>query len=133
MKVLVVEDEPQVRRVLSFCLRQSGHELLDAGSAEEAICVALRDQPDVILMDLGLPGMSGLEATELIKQDQQMSRIPVIALSGRSPELWREKAMRAGISVYLSKPASLAEITDAIERVVSGEACRSRSGTTRFS
>jgi CheY-like chemotaxis protein len=119
LKVLVVEDEPQVRRVLSFCLRQSGHEPLDAGSAEEAICLALSDHPDVILMDLGLPGMSGLEAAEVIKHNREVSAIPVIALSGRPADVWREKALRAGISVYLSKPASLAEITQAIEHVVS--------------
>jgi CheY-like chemotaxis protein len=119
LKVLVVEDEPQVRKVLSFCLRQSGHEPLDAGTAEEAICLALSDHPDVILMDLGLPGMSGLEATEVIKHNRQVSAIPVIALSGRPSDLWKERALQAGISVYLSKPASLAEITQAIEQVVS--------------
>jgi CheY-like chemotaxis protein len=123
LKVLVVEDEPQVRRVLSFCLRQSGHEPLDAATAEEAICLALSDHPDVILMDLGLPGMSGIEATEIIKHNRQVSAIPVIALSGRPPHLWRERALRAGISVYLSKPASLAEITQAIEQVVSPLPC----------
>jgi CheY-like chemotaxis protein len=118
LKVLVVEDEPQVGRVLSFCLRQSGHEPVNAGSGEEAISVALRDHPDVILMDLGLPGMSGLEATELIKHNREMSEIPIIALSARSPELWRERALQAGIRVYLSKPASMAEINQAIDQVV---------------
>jgi two-component system KDP operon response regulator KdpE len=127
-RVLVVEDEPQVSRVLSFCLRQSGHELLNAGTGEEAICLALKDHPDVIVMDLGLPGMSGLEATAVIKQNKQMSRIPIIALSGRPPELWRERALQAGISLYLSKPASLDEIMRAIEQVVLAQSSTAETG-----
>jgi two-component system KDP operon response regulator KdpE len=118
LRVLVVEDEPEVRRVLSSCLRQSGHEAVNAATGEEAISLALRDRPDVILMDLGLPGMSGLEAATVIKQNKEISEIPIIALSARPPKAWKEKALEAGISIYLSKPASLAEITQAIAAAV---------------
>jgi CheY-like chemotaxis protein len=69
-------------------------------------------------MDLGLPGMSGIEVAQFIKHNRQISKIPIIALSGHQPELWEETALDAGISLYLAKPASLDDIIKAIAQVL---------------
>jgi CheY-like chemotaxis protein len=116
VKILIVEDEPRARECLSIYLQLNGFETLVSSSGEEAISLTLRDYPDVILMDLGLPGMSGIEAARVIKQNNEISKIPIIALSGRSPDVWERPALNAGMSVYLAKPASPRDVVKAIQR-----------------
>lgn len=118
VKILIVEDERVTRESLTEYLRGDGFEVTASSTGEEAISVTLSDPPDVILMDLGLPGMSGIEAAQVIKQNRQLSKIPIIALSGRPSELWKAAALSAGISLYITKPASISEITDAIAQLL---------------
>jgi DNA-binding response OmpR family regulator len=118
VKVLIVEDESVTRESLTEYLRGDGFEVTASRSGEEAISVTLRDPPDIILMDLGLPGMSGIEAAQVIKRNSRFSKIPIIALSGRPSELWKATALSAGISLYITKPASLSEITAAIAQLL---------------
>jgi CheY-like chemotaxis protein len=117
-KILIVEDERVTRESLMQYLQDEGFEVLVSRSGEEAIAVTLSDQPDIILMDLGLPGMSGLEAAQVIKQNPQVSNIPIIAVSGRPPEVWKAAALSAGISLYIMKPALLSDIANAIAEVL---------------
>jgi CheY-like chemotaxis protein len=118
-KILIVEDDRLTRESLSKYLLLKGFEVLTAIRGEEAIALTLRDHPDVILMDLGLPGMSGIEAAQVIKQQYpQISRIPIIAITGRPRELWEEAALNAGISLYLNKPALPSDIIKAIAQLV---------------
>jgi DNA-binding response OmpR family regulator len=119
-KILIVEDDRLTRESLSKYLQLKGFEVMPCITGEEAIALTLRDQPDIILMDLGLPGMSGIEAAQVIRQQYpQISRIPIIAISGRPRELWEETALDAGISLYLSKPALPSEIVKAITQILS--------------
>jgi DNA-binding response OmpR family regulator len=119
-KILIVEDDRLTRESLSKYLQLKGFEVIPCITGEEAIALTLRDQPDIILMDLGLPGMSGIEAAQVIRQQYpQISRIPIIAISGRPRELWEETALDAGISLYLSKPALPSEIVKAITQILS--------------
>ena len=91
---------------------------MGSSSAEEAISVALGDRPDIILMDLGLPGMSGIDAARIIKQSGAISDTPIVALSGRPAHLWEQTALAAGMSLYLAKPAPAAEIVKAIRQLL---------------
>jgi protein-histidine pros-kinase len=95
-----------------------GYAVTNAANGEQALALALQEHPDVVLMDLGLPGMSGIEAAQILKQNPKTREMPVIAVSGRPRHLWEETAAGAGIALYLNKPASLASITEAIERVL---------------
>jgi CheY-like chemotaxis protein len=114
-KILIVEDDRLTRDSLAKYLHLKGFEVLTAVRGEEAIALALRDYPDVILMDLGLPGMSGIEAAQVIKQEYpQIADIPIIAVTGRPRELWEQAALNAGICLYLTKPALPSEIMIAI-------------------
>jgi CheY-like chemotaxis protein len=117
-KILIVEDDQRTRECLGKFLRLYGFETLACTSGEEAISVTLGDPPDVILMDLGLPGMSGIEAAQVMKQEATISRIPIIALSGRPAHLWERTAREAGINLYLTKPASAPQIVEAICKVL---------------
>jgi CheY-like chemotaxis protein len=118
-RILIVEDDRLTRESLAKYLRLKGFEVLTAVRGEEAIALTLRDHPDVILMDLGLPGMSGIEASQVIKQEYpQIAHIPIIAITGRPRELWEETARAAGICLYLTKPALPSEIIIAIAQVL---------------
>jgi DNA-binding response OmpR family regulator len=115
-KILIVEDERLARESLAKYLSLKGFEVLTAIRGEEAIALTLRDYPDIILMDLGLPGMSGIEAAQVIKQQYpQISRIPIIAVTGRPRELWEDAARAAGISLYMTKPVLPSDLVKAIK------------------
>lgn len=121
-KILVVEDHPDSREILVFQLRHVGYEAIGAETAEEGIEKALVEGPDVVVMDLGLPGLDGIEATVRLKQNPQTAHIPVIALTAWGEQFHKEKALEAGMAEYLTKPARLQVIKDVIEKVLQTKA-----------
>lgn len=119
IKILVVEDHPDSREVLVLqLLRMSFKEIIEAERGEEGIEKALAEGPDIIIMDLGLPGMNGIETTARLKQNPQTAHIPVIALTAWGEQFHKEKALEAGMVEYLTKPARLQAIKDVIEKVL---------------
>lgn len=117
-KILVVEDHSDSREILVFQLRHVGYEAIGAETAEEGIEKALAEGPDVVVMDLGLPGLDGIEATVRLKQNPQTAHIPVIALTAWGEQFHKEKALEAGMVEYLTKPARLQVIKGVIEKVL---------------
>jgi two-component system cell cycle response regulator DivK len=106
-KVLVVEDNPANMKLAVFLLRSVGHTVLSATSAEAAIMVAREEQPDLILMDIQLPGIDGLEATGRLKANAETSAIPVIALTALAMKGDEERILAAGCDGYIAKPMRL--------------------------
>ena len=102
--VLVVEDNPANMELAVDLLEVGGFRTLQAATAEEGIHMARTERPSLILMDTGLPGMDGLQATRLLKQDPQTASIPVIALTAQAMEGDREKTLAAGCLGYITKP-----------------------------
>ncbi len=117
-KILVVEDHPDSREILVFQLCHVGYEAIGAETAEEGIEKALAEGPDLVVMDLGLPGLDGIEATVRLKQNPQTAHIPVIALTAWGEQFHKEKALAAGMVEYLTKPTRLQAIKDVIEKVL---------------
>ncbi len=103
-RVLVIEDNPVNMRLAVLVLQHGGHEVLQAGLAAEGIAIAQAQQPRVILMDMQLPGMDGLEATQLLKQDSRTRDIKIIALTAFAMLGDEEKMLAAGCDKYLTKP-----------------------------
>ncbi len=103
-KVLIVEDNPTNMTLAVFLLKSAGHTVLSATDAEAGLTLARDEQPDLILMDIQLPGMDGLEATELLKQDGATRAIPVIALTALAMKGDEERIRNAGCDGYISKP-----------------------------
>lgn len=99
--ILVVDDDALMRRSVSFKLEQNGYRTSTAESAEDAIAIAQRDQPDLILLDIGLPGMDGLEA---IRHLQKERNVPVIFVSARRRELDTILGLEMGADDYITKP-----------------------------
>ena len=103
-RVLVVEDNDANMELATDLLEVAGFEVLQAPTAEIAIDLARSQMPDVIVMDIGLPGMNGLEATRILKNDPVARAIPIIASTSHAMKGDREKALAAGCDGYLTKP-----------------------------
>jgi two-component system cell cycle response regulator DivK len=103
-KVLVVEDNPTNMTLAKFLLESVGHEVLTAVDAEAGLATAGDEQPALILMDIQLPGMDGLEATSLLKRNARTKHIPVIALTALAMKGDEERILAAGCDGYISKP-----------------------------
>src|SRR5580700_8099850 len=102
--VLIVEDNPANMTLAVFLLESAGHTVISATNAEAGLTLARQEQPDLILMDIQLPGMDGLEATVLLKQDDATRAIPVIALTALAMKGDEERIRAAGCNGYIAKP-----------------------------
>jgi two-component system cell cycle response regulator DivK len=110
--VLVVEDNAGNMKLTTFVLRSAGHTVLGATTAEAALALARDSQPNLILMDIQLPGMDGLEAAGLLKQADATRAIPVIALTALTMKGDEERIRAAGCDGYISKPIRYKEFLD---------------------
>jgi CheY-like chemotaxis protein len=104
MEVLVVDDRVINLRLIRAVLENRGFTVRGAGSAEEGLAMVRQRPPDVILMDISLPGMSGLEATRILKAEPSTRGIPVVGLSAHAMKGDAEKALAAGCDGYVTKP-----------------------------
>ena len=103
-RVLVIEDNAANMRLATFLLENEGHVVLAANDAEAGLTIARDDKPDLVLMDIQLPGMDGLEATALLKGDAATRAIPVIALTALAMKGDEERIRAAGCDGYIAKP-----------------------------
>jgi two-component system cell cycle response regulator DivK len=103
-KVLIVEDNTANMTLAVFLLQSVGHTVLSATDAEAGLTLAREEQPNLILMDIQLPGMDGLEATALLKRDNATGAIPVIALTALAMKGDEERIRAAGCDGYIAKP-----------------------------
>ena len=103
-KVLIVEDNPANMTLAAFLLQSAGHTVLRATDAEAGLTLARDEQPQLILMDIQLPGMDGLEATALLKRAEATCAIPVIALTALAMKGDEERIRSAGCDGYIAKP-----------------------------
>ncbi len=105
--ILLIEDEPQMRRFLRITLQGHGYRLVEAGTAQEGLMQAASRNPDVVLLDLGLPDLDGLEVTRRLRE---WAQTPIIVISAREQEQDKVKALDAGADDYLTKPFSAGEL-----------------------
>jgi len=104
MKILVVEDNETNTYLISFILRKSGYEVIEARTGEEGVALAIREKPDLVIMDIRLPGIDGLEATKRIRESEADGKIPIVALTSYAMTGDKEKALKAGCTGYIEKP-----------------------------
>jgi two-component system cell cycle response regulator DivK len=116
--ILVVEDNAANMKLAALLLRNANHSVLQAVDAESGLIVARTAQPDLILMDIQLPGMDGLTATTLLKQDPVTATIPVIALTALAMKADQEKTRIAGCDAYIAKPLRYRELYAAINTLL---------------
>ncbi len=117
-KVLIVEDNPTNMKLTCLLLVTAQHTVLTASDAETGLTIARTDLPDLILMDIQLPGMNGLAATVLLKQDPVTAAIPIIALTALAMKEDQEKSKAAGCDAYISKPLRYQELYSTIDAIL---------------
>ena len=115
IRVLVVDDEPQIRRALSLHLGVRGYEVFEADTGERAIQIAASEHPDVVLLDLGLPGMDGVLVIQALRG---WTTMPIIVLTVRDDERSKVQALDAGADDYVTKPFGMAELLARVRAVL---------------
>lgn len=121
-KILIVEDNDLNLKLFRDLLNANGYETVETKEGYEAINLTRSLKPDLILMDIQLPEISGLEVTKRIKADPEISSIPIIAVTAFAMKDDEEKIMRAGCQAYISKPISIAEFLSALKKFLHAEA-----------
>lgn len=125
-KVLVVDDHDDTRRVMRWMLEQRGYKVTEASDGQEVIAAALRERPDLILMDLSMPGLDGFDAMRGVRGHQELGGIPAVAVTGRDTANSRDGAESAGFDCYLSKPIDYIRLGVVIEKLLGSSATRQK-------
>lgn len=116
--VMIADDDPSIRQVLSFCFQQHGYDVLGASDGYAAVSLARAQQPEVIVLDLMMPGSDGWEAIAELRRDPRTSWIPVIALSALVHSGIRERLQLAGFTSCLGKPVRLRQLRETVRRCI---------------
>jgi two-component system, cell cycle response regulator DivK len=115
-QILVVEDNERNMRLFCDVLQASGYRTLEATTGESAVELALEHGPDLVLMDIQLPDIDGVEALARLRADERAASLPVLALTAQAMEGDRERFLAAGFDGYLSKPVDIAEFVATVKR-----------------
>lgn len=116
--IQIVEDNPTNLKLVRDTLRAKGYRTIDAGTAEEGVQLAREQQPALVLMDIQLPGISGVEAFHQLRADPSTSSIPVIAVTASVMAQERQKVMAAGFDGFQDKPISIRELLQTIRKIL---------------
>ncbi len=124
MRILVAEDNPENQEIIRRRLERAGHEVVIAANGREAVEMAQSQDPALVLMDVSMPILSGLEATQEIRQIDDVCKKPIIALTAHAMEGDEAKCLAAGCNAFATKPIRFAELNALIERVIGQESGR---------
>lgn len=116
-KVLIVDDSPTETYKLTSMLEKNGHSVITAGNGEEGVAKAKSEQPQLVLMDIVMPGLNGFQATRQLSKAPETGTIPVIIVTTKDQETDRVWGMRQGAKAYLTKPIDEKELIDTITKV----------------
>ena len=117
-KILVVEDTEDNRQILRDLLGMAGYDMIEAHDGAEGVAKAAEHRPDLILMDIQLPEVSGLEVTKWLKADDELQGIPVVAVTAFAMKGDEEKIREGGCEAYISKPISVASFLDTVRKFI---------------
>ena len=117
-KILIAEDERDIRDLIAFTLRFAGHEVVAVANGTEAVEAAPIEMPDLILLDVRMPRMTGYEACQQIKADPRVQHIPVVFLSAKGQESEIQSGYAAGATDYLLKPFAPMELTEKVKELL---------------
>lgn len=128
-KILIVEDEPDISELIHFNLEKAGYQTIRAENGEQALLLAQKNRPDLMLLDLLLPGVSGLEVCRRMKGDPALQHIPIMMVTAKGEEMDRVVGLELGADDYVVKPFSIREIILRIQKLLDR---REKQGTPSF-
>jgi two-component system alkaline phosphatase synthesis response regulator PhoP len=117
-QILVVEDEADIRRLVRYNLEQEGYGLLEAADGEEALALARKQRPHLMVLDLMLPGMNGLEVCRVLRADERTAKLPVLMLTARATEVDKVLGLEIGADDYVTKPFSPREVVARVKALL---------------
>lgn len=117
-KVLVVEDNSDNLRLITYALKRAGYEVISAKTGEEGVELAIKERPYFIIMDIGLPGIDGIEATRRIRDSEADGKIPIIAMTSHAMLGDRERIMNSGFNGYFEKPIDPLTVVEKIHEIL---------------
>ncbi|MFG6137257.1 response regulator transcription factor [Halomonas sp. B23F22_10] len=117
-KVLVVDDEPNIVLSLEFLMQQAGFEVVTAEDGETALARVSETRPDLMLLDISLPGIGGFDVLERLRADPDLAPLPIIMLTAHGREVEREKGLALGADDYVTKPFSTRELVERVKRLL---------------
>ena len=117
-KILIADDEADIRDLITFTLRFAGHEVVAATNGEEAVQAAGREAPDLILLDVRMPRLTGYEACQQIKASAQTGQVPVVFLSAKGQESEVRTGLEAGAEEYILKPFSPDQLIERVQAIL---------------
>ena len=116
--ILLVEDFDDTRLMMKLWLQKKGYRVIEAENGEQAIELAQREHPDLIIMDMMMPGLGGLDATRQIREYQSLRQTPIVAVSAYGADEYRERALDAGCNEYVPTPFEPEALSQLIERLL---------------
>ena len=119
-KILIVEDNPVHIKLIEMTMRARNYILLKATNGEEALDMAIRERPNLIIMDMNLPGMTGFEISKKLRENPAFSHTPIIAITAYAMARDREMAIESGCDAYLTKPIDTRELPELVAKLLSG-------------
>jgi two-component system alkaline phosphatase synthesis response regulator PhoP len=117
-KILIVEDEPDIRKLVNYNLAQERFKVLEAEDGEQGLQIVQRDKPDLVILDLMLPGLSGMELCKILRERAETERLPVLMLTAKAGEADRVVGLEMGADDYLTKPFSPRELVARVRAIL---------------
>jgi len=117
-KIVIAEDEPDIRELIAFTLRFAGHEVITGNNGEEGYSLAKQEHPDLVMLDVRMPKLTGYEACKRIKAEPDLAATPVIFLSAKGQENEIEQGLAAGAEEYLLKPFAPDQLVERVKAVL---------------
>lgn len=121
-RILIVDDDPQTLDVMDFCLTLEGHDVFRAVNGEEAVAIARREQPDVIILDSMMPVMDGITAARMLREDSATRNIPIVMLTARASDADIWEGYQSGVASYVTKPLDLDVLQGELARISGADA-----------
>ena len=117
-KILVIEDDPVSSRLASYTLEKAGYQVVTASNGLQGLRKARSEKPDLLILDVMLPGVDGFEICHRLRADPQTAQLPILMLSAKFQEIDRQTGLKAGANVYLTKPVSPSEMVSRVEELL---------------
>jgi len=117
-RILIAEDEPDIRELVAFTLRFAGHDVTTTMNGEEAVHIAAQLVPDLILMDVRMPRMTGYDACRIMKASAELKDVPIVFLSAKGQETEIQAGLEAGAEDYLLKPFAPFQLTERVRDIL---------------
>ena len=120
-RILVVEDDPASLRLTQYILEHGGYEVLTAQNGLEGLKIAQNEEPDLVILDLMLPGIDGLDICYQLRTEPKTAKLPILMLSAKAREVDKDVGRKVGVDDYITKPASPTEIINKVEALLAAQ------------